>query len=105
MTTLQFYIEDAKCRYDQRVQENPNHSIPFENEELVWAIQGWYSMKGNFTKTELKYLRDVWNLEANDIEFLVQIVQHIKGGKNMGLGILALMGIYVIYRLLTWDGK
>lgn len=77
--TLKAYIQQKQNEYIDHVVEckmrnNGYYSgIPFEEEELIWAIQDWYSMKGEFTEEELYYLEAIWDLDQCDIESIVDI--------------------------------
>lgn len=63
------YIDLAREDYNR--DHDPDYSIPFEDEELVWAIQEWYGMMGCFSKGELKFLKDEYGFEDYDLEFLL----------------------------------
>lgn len=74
--TLKEHIEKAKARYNIRQVEHLEtygfpSEIPFEDEDLLWAIQDWYGSIGEFSEEELRYLEEVWDLDQIDIEFLL----------------------------------
>lgn len=78
LTTLKAYIEQKQKEHDDHITEykmrNNGHysGIPFEEENLIWAIQDWYGMKGEFTEEELYYLEKTWGLNQVDIESIVK---------------------------------
>lgn len=65
------YISDAFQEHSKHLQRNPKYSIPFQDEHLLWAIQEWHGMMGEFTEAEYNYLEKQWNLSYDDIEILV----------------------------------
>lgn len=76
LTTLQDYVAQAKREYDEKQKKFEEKygfpsEIPFEDEGLVYAILDWHSMKGEFTQEELDWLREEYDFEDYDIEFLV----------------------------------
>lgn len=76
LTTLQAYIERAQLEYDldQQEREFRYHSrspISFEEENLIYAIQDWYSMRGEFTEEEYEYLEKTWGLTKDEVDFAV----------------------------------
>lgn len=69
--TLQEYLEQTEQQYlERRRIRHPFGEIIFAEEELIWAIQHWYSCIGEFSEEELDYLEETWNLARYDIEFL-----------------------------------
>lgn len=77
LTTLSAYILEAQHQYDLDQEErefryHSRSSIPFEDESLIYAIQDWYSMRGEFTKEEYAYLEKTWNFTKYDVDFLVE---------------------------------
>ncbi|MDE7088629.1 MAG: hypothetical protein K2O54_00760 [Prevotella sp.] len=74
--TLEQHIQKAKAYYNIRQVEHLEtygfpSEIPFEDEDLPWAIQEWYGAIGEFSQEELDYLKEKWDLEDYDIEFLL----------------------------------
>lgn len=65
------YIDLAHEDYDRDHYHDPDYGIPFEDEELIWTIQDWYSMMGCLSKGELKFLKDEYGFEEHDLEVLL----------------------------------
>lgn len=75
--TLKEWIEEARRRWElnrEGVKEacGFESEIPFEDESLVYAIQDWESMMGEFTEEEYQYLKEVWNFDRWDVDFLCE---------------------------------
>lgn len=66
------YIARAEEEYNQFVLDHPGYSIPFEDESLLNTILDWYGFMGEFSETELIYLKNTWDLSQHDIEFLIE---------------------------------
>lgn len=71
LTNIKDYIEQAKSEYDKHLKKNPTYSIPFEDEDLVYAIAEYYSMRGKFTDEEYLYLEKVWHFDQTDIKLII----------------------------------
>lgn len=78
LTTLQAYIEQQQKEFDEHQAEyrartgGRGSSITFEEETLIWTIQDWYSMKGEFTDEEYEYLYEVWCLPKDLVNEIIK---------------------------------
>lgn len=79
LTTLQDYVAQAKKRYEDDQAEwrerNGGHysSIPFEDEQLVFAICDYHSMKGELTEEDYQFLDEAYDFTKHDINSLLDI--------------------------------
>lgn len=69
---LSDYLVDSQKRYAEHKLKNPNYSIPWEEEDLIWALQNWYSMMGEFTVSEYKMLYETYSLAPNEVDYFVR---------------------------------
>lgn len=65
------YISDAFQEHSKHLQRNPKYSIPFQDEHLLWVIQEWHGMMGEFTEAEYTYLCNQWKLTPTEVQDLV----------------------------------
>lgn len=65
---LQDYIKQAHVRYEVHKLQHPEYGVRFEDEDLIWAIQDWFGMMGQFSEEELHYLKETYGLNQVDIE-------------------------------------
>ena len=70
LTTLQAYVENTELEYERRLEDNPDYSIPFCDEELVWAIQDYYSMRGEWQEEDYSFLEKEYDFDRNEVEFI-----------------------------------
>lgn len=63
----------AHAQEDYRAYHGKGYGIPFESEELIWAIQDWHSMFGEFTEEEKKYLHDGWDISEQELKELTEV--------------------------------
>lgn len=74
LTTLKAYIEQRQKEFEEHQAEYRSRnggrcsSITFEEETLIWIIQDWYGMKGEFTDEEYEYLYEVWCLSKDLVD-------------------------------------
>ena len=91
--TLKEHIEEAKRRWELNREDIKQACgfgivIPFEDESLVYAIQDWESMMGEFTEEEYQYLKEVWDFNRWEVDFLCEheldtgLTRENKGGAN-----------------------
>lgn len=59
---LSDYLLDSQKEYAEHKLKNPNYSIPWEEEDLIWALQSWYGMVGQITVSEYRMLYETYNL-------------------------------------------
>lgn len=63
LTNLQDYVEQKRKEYEvwqaEGVAKGLTRSMQFEDESLVWAIQDYLSMKGEFSAEDAKYLSEL----------------------------------------------
>lgn len=69
--TLIDHIAHAQENY--RMCHKEGYGIPFESEELLWAIQDWHSMFGGFTENEKKYLQDEWDISEQELKEFAEV--------------------------------
>lgn len=69
--SLEDFIKEAHVRYENHKLKHPEYSIPFESEDLCNAILDWYGMMGEFSKSELRYLEEIFGLTIGDIKTLI----------------------------------
>ena len=67
MNTLQEYIENRRKEYDLQCDEQP-----FEEEDLIWAIQEYESMKGSLSQQDYDFLY----LKYDFTEYFVNDIIH-----------------------------
>ena len=53
LTTLEAYVQEKKQEY---IKENGKLDGYWYDENIIWAIQDYVSMKGEFTKEDLDFL-------------------------------------------------
>lgn len=69
---LSDYLLDSQREYAEHKLKNPNYSIPWEEEELIWALQSWYDMMGQFTVSEYRMLYETYSLVPNEVDDIVK---------------------------------
>lgn len=69
---LSDYLVDSQKRYAEYKLKNPNYSIPWEEEDLIWALQDWYGMMGEFTVSEYRMLYETYSLAPNEVDYFVR---------------------------------
>lgn len=74
LTTLRRFIEQKHREFEEHSAEawarnGRRYCTTFEAESLIWAIQDWYSMKGEFTKEEYQYLEEVWYITPDEVNY------------------------------------
>ena len=77
LTTLQDYVAKSKKEYEDDQAEwkerNGGHysGIPFEDEQLIFAILDYYTMKGEFTQEELDWLNREYDIDEHEVNLLI----------------------------------
>lgn len=61
LTNLQEHVKEAHQNYEQWQAEGRargySRSQPFEDENIIWAIQEYLSCKGEFSEIDIQYLK------------------------------------------------
>ena len=72
LTNLKNYVEQKRKEYEEWQEEGRAkglpRSMPFEEENLVWAIGDYLSMKGEFTEEDVEYLKELGFVPEDFIE-------------------------------------
>lgn len=77
LTNLRDYVNEAKERYDKHANEffkrfGVYPSIPFEDENLIYAVLDYYGAMGEFTADDLEFWRMNTDITEDDINYILE---------------------------------